>query len=36
VVPEGIGEEEQEEMLSDVTQVLTDDFVEVNKTIIQE
>jgi hypothetical protein len=36
IVPEGIGEEEQEEMLSEVTQVLTDDFLEVNKTIIQE
>ncbi len=36
VISEDVGEEEQEEMLSEVTQILTDDFVEVNKTLIQE
>jgi hypothetical protein len=36
VISEDVDEEEQEEMLSEVTQILTDDFVEVNKTIIQE
>ena len=28
--------EEEEELLSDVTQILMDDFVEVNKTLIIE
>jgi hypothetical protein len=36
VISEEIEDAEQEEMLSEVTQILTDDFVEVNKTIIQE
>jgi hypothetical protein len=36
VIVEEMEEEEQEELLSEVTQVLTDDFIEVNKTIIQE
>jgi hypothetical protein len=36
VITEEMAEEEQEELLADMTQVLTDDFIEVNKTIIQE
>ena len=36
VIVEEMGDEEQEELLSEVTQMLTDDFIEVNKTIIQE
>ncbi len=36
VIVEEMGEEEQEELLAEVTQMLTEDFIEVNKTIIQE
>jgi hypothetical protein len=36
VIVEEMGEEEQEELLAEVTQTLTEDFIEVNKTIIQE
>lgn len=36
VIVEEMEDEEQEELLSEVTQMLTDDFIEVNKTIIQE
>jgi hypothetical protein len=36
VIVEEMDEEEQEELLAEVTQMLTDDFIEVNKTIIQE
>ncbi len=36
VIVEEMDDEEQEELLSEVTQVLTNDFIEVNKTIIQE
>lgn len=36
VPAENMEAEEQEELLSEVTMILTEDFVEVNKTIIQE
>jgi len=36
VIVEEMNEEDQEELLAEVTQMLTDDFIEVNKTIIQE
>jgi len=36
VIVEEMEDEEQEELLAEVTQMLTDDFIEVNKTIIQE
>ena len=36
VPPEELEPEEQLELLSDVTQMITEDFVEVNKTIIIE
>ena len=36
VIVEEMEDEEQEEMLSEMTEMLTDDFIEVNKTIIQE
>jgi len=36
VIVEEMDEEDQEELLAEVTQMLTDDFIEVNKTIIQE
>ncbi|MFP4491234.1 MAG: hypothetical protein ACLFNZ_07145 [Spirochaetaceae bacterium] len=36
VIVEEMEEEEQEEQLAEMTQILTDDFIEVNKTIIQE
>lgn len=36
VIVEDMEEEEQEELLAEVTQMLTDDFIEVNKTIVQE
>ncbi len=36
VIVEEMDDEEQEEMLAEMTQMLTDDFIEVNKTIIQE
>lgn len=35
LITEKMDEDEQEELLSEVTQVLTEEFVEVNKTIIQ-
>jgi len=35
LVNESVEEEEAEELLSQVTQVLTDEFVEVNKTLIE-
>lgn len=35
VITEDMEEDEQEELLSEVTQALTEEFVEVNKTIIQ-
>jgi hypothetical protein len=34
VPPEELEPEEQLELLTDVTQVITEDFVEVNKTIV--
>jgi hypothetical protein len=36
VMNESIAKEEQEELLSEITKVLSEDFVEVNKTIIIE
>ena len=36
IVKEDLDVEEEEEILAEVTQLLTDDFVEVNKTIISE
>jgi len=36
IVSEEMKPEEEEELLSDVTQVLTDEFTEINKTIIDE
>jgi hypothetical protein len=36
VIVEEMEDEEQEEMLAEMTEMLTDDFIEVNKTIIQE
>ena len=36
VIVEEMEDEEQEELLAEMTQMLTDDFIEVNKTIIQE
>ncbi len=36
VIVEEMEDNEQEELLAEVTQMLTDDFIEVNKTIIQE
>ena len=36
VIAEDMEDEEQEELLSEVTQVPTEEFVEVNKTIIQD
>lgn len=36
VVTEELENEEQEELLAEMTQMLTEEFVEVNKTIIQE
>jgi hypothetical protein len=36
VIVEEMENEEQEELLAEVTQMLADDFIEVNKTIIQE
>ena len=36
VIVEEMEDKEQEELLAEVTQMLTDDFIEVNKTIIQE
>ena len=36
LVKESLDEEEAEQLLSDMTQMLTDEFVEINKTIISE
>lgn len=36
VITEELDNDEQEELLAEVTQMLTEEFVEVNKTIIQE